>query len=201
MFIYATAKDSGIKVYVDTGPLLERALAEQSGLGNIGKNACLINKKFGSWILLAELITTLELPHTLPKQQNTTPFDICKSCTKCIAACPTKAIIAPGVINAKKCISFLTIENKGNIPKKEARWIKKSKRVFGCDICQEVCPLNKHKKTTTNQEFLVPRAGDQVSIDEIQEMNEAEFLQKYAGSPLMRTKLSGMRRNTAVLRT
>lgn len=172
------------RAYVDTGPILERALAEQAGLGRIGKNTCLITKEYGSWVFLAEIITTLDLiekivlpgerlnheviperlfeldrsqkvsPRTLsdrwqdPESQS---FNVCGNCNRCITACPTGAIIAPGVVDARLCISYLTIENKDKIPKELAKIIKKTKRLYGCDICQEVCPHNNARQKDVNK--------------------------------------------------
>lgn len=205
--------------YVDTGPILERALAEQAGIGVIGKNSCLITKEFGSWVFLAEIITNLDLmdenkktatqlsfldnsgactsqsyvPYTPP-----VPFLACGQCQRCIKACPTGAIIAPGVIDARKCISYLTIEHKGRISPALARKIRQTRRIFGCDICQEVCPHNiSRQKPTTHKELTEPEiAGDQLELKKILAIKNAiEFLKLFAGSPLMRTKLKGLRNN------
>lgn len=165
------------RAYVDTGPILERALAEQAGLGRIGKNTCLITKEYGSWVFLAEIITTLDLLEKIalpgerleiysdgkskvapgqlsqpdrwqdPKAKS---FNVCGNCNRCITACPTGAIIAPGVVDARLCISYLTIENKDKIPPKLAKIIKKTKRLYGCDICQEVCPHNHARQKDIN---------------------------------------------------
>lgn len=266
------------KSYVDTGPVMERALAEQAGLGQIGKNGCLITREFGSWVFLSEVITTLDLnapsvhvhtsstdqsllprgkkmsdqarsevecplhsssvpghgfvpisgldkgnsasdsdqaldtsfasvsaPHLLPRK---IPH-VCGNCTKCITACPTGAIIRPGVVDARLCISYLTIENRDKIPPHLAAKIKDTKRIFGCDICQEVCPHNFAKAklltspglTDTSNENL---AGDQLSTKEITKINTAPspdeaFLARFAGSPVMRTKRTGMTRNLKIL--
>jgi len=199
------APDAEIKAYIDTGPVMERALAEQAGIGRIGKNGCVITKDFGSWIFLAEIITTVNLTMgASPKpsvdrwenpQQK--PGNVCGNCTKCIDACPTGAIIAPGVIDSRLCISYLTIENKEEIPPELAKIIKKSKRLYGCDICQEVCPHNEaRQKINTHPEFQTPIAGDHLSLKKLQNLKtDEEFLQTFAGSPLMRTKRSGMQRN------
>ena len=203
-----------VKSYVDTGPILERAYAETSGIGQIGKNGCIITKTFGSWILLSEIITTLELTSGISQESFRTNIpqaplvagrgrlegtflsnSPCGSCTRCIDACPTGAIIAPGIIDSRRCIAYQTIENKGKIPKKVADAIKKTKRVFGCDICQEVCPHNLGKqKITTHGEFLQPIAGDKISLKKIIAIkSDEEFLQTYAGSPLMRAKLKKLK--------
>lgn len=214
------------KSYVDTGPILERAYAETSGLGQIGKNGCVITKTFGSWIFLSEVITTVDLSNgrsdredfrtniqqvaaemesqkvseetfcshavrgEAVSRESSGSLSPCGTCTKCIDACPTKAIIAPGIIDSRRCISYQTIENKGKIPKKVADAIKKTKRIFGCDICQEVCPHNLGKqKITTHSEFLQKIAGDKISLKKTLAIkSDEEFLQTYAGSPLMRAK-------------
>jgi epoxyqueuosine reductase len=193
--------------YVDTGPLLERALAEQAGLGVIGKNSCLITRDFGSWVFLAEIIVSIKL-HDHPtegrtNQKNPTvgrhPFPFCGNCTKCIESCPTKAIIAPGIIDARKCISYLTIENKKSIPEKFTKIIKQTKHIFGCDICQEVCPHNiARQKQTIHSELTSPKiAGNQQNLKKIFSIKtDQQFLNAFAGSPLMRAKRRGLRRNT-----
>lgn len=187
------------KSYVDTGPILERAYARQSGLGFIGKNSCLISKEFGSWIFLSELITTIKFETNNPIKDDQS-FAICGSCRLCIDACPTKAIIAPGVIDANKCISYLTIENKGNIDEDFKESIKNSKRVFGCDICQEVCPHNAESKQVINSEFKQKIAGDQLDLKKVLKIkDQKEFINTFAGSPLMRAKLTGLKRNSEVL--
>lgn len=198
------------KSYVDTGPILERAFAEQAGLGVIGKNCCLITKDFGSWVFLAEIITNLDLaPKANSKEKSHASmntmrgnFSACGACTRCRDACPMDAIIAPGVIDARKCISYFTIEHKGKIPKKLAGKISKTRRIFGCDICQEVCPHNiSRQKPTTHKELLEPKiAGDQLYLKKILGIKtDAEFLKNFAGSPLMRAKRKGLRRNATLL--
>lgn len=190
------------KAYVDTGPILERALAEQAGIGVIGKNSCLITPEYGSWVFLSEVITTLPLA----EKPAPSPFKIkshpCGNCTKCIDACPTGAIIAPGVIDSRLCISYLTIENKDSIPPHLAKIIKKAKRLYGCDICQEVCPHNgARQKITTHPSLTEPKiAGHQLNLKKIANIKDREqFLETFAGSPLMRAKEKGLKRNAKVL--
>ena len=196
--------------YVDTGPILERALAEQAGLGRIGKNSLLITEKFGSWVFLSEIITTLDLNFAPPSP--TTPsrwsspaqksFNVCGNCTRCMTACPTGAIIAPGVVDARLCISYLTIENKEKISPKLAKIIKKTKRLYGCDICQEVCPHNdaRAKIATAPQDGLfTPIAGDSLDIKKLLAKksilsSDESFLKTFAGSPVMRAKRKGLKR-------
>ncbi len=187
------------KAYVDTGPLLEKALAEQAGLGRIGKNSCLITKYFGSWTFLAEIITDLEISDK--KKNSDTPFNICGNCKICMEACPTGAIEEPGVIDCNRCISYLTIENKKEIPASFKNMISRTKTVFGCDICQEVCPHNKaRQKTNEHPELKDPIAGDSISLKKIKEIkSDEQFLNIFAGSPLMRAKRSGLQRNAKIL--
>lgn len=206
------------KSYVDTGPILERALAEQAGLGRIGKNSLLITEKFGSWVFLSEIITTLDLnfaPSTASAIQPSSSrwsspaqksFNVCGSCNKCMTACPTGAIIAPGVVDSRLCISYLTIENKEKIPTKLAKIIKKTKRLYGCDICQEVCPHNdaRAKIATAPQDGLfTPIAGDSLDIKKLLAKksmlsSDEAFLKTFAGSPVMRAKRKGLRRTAKI---
>lgn len=176
------------KLYVDAGPVLERAYAAKAGLGFIGKNTTLITKEYGSWVFLSEIITTLELE---PDAEKEVTGD-CGSCTKCIDACPTKALISPYELDARKCISYQTIENKGEIPPKIKE--KMGDRVFGCDICQEVCPHNCRAKKTDIDEFLDHRAGPYLT-KEAGSLTEKEFNEKYKGSPLKRAGLKGIIKN------
>lgn len=190
-FITQTDSTATAKSYVDTGPVLERAFAEQANIGFIGKNSCLITEEFGSWIFLAVILTNLKL------NPNREPLKIsCGACTRCLDACPTGAIKAPGVIDARKCISYHTIENRNEIPPEIAIQIHKTKRIFGCDICQEVCPHNiarqKSAKLTTKI------AGDQIPTTQIK--TDEKFLAAYAGSPLMRTKRKGLNRNISIIK-
>ncbi len=224
-----TAKESHIdlKSYVDTGPILERAFAEQSGLGRIGKNGCLITEKFGSWVFLAEIITTIDLNLNKNSKAISTsastsrwsdpshkPFNICGNCTRCMTACPTGAIIAPGIIDSRLCISYLTIENRKKIPQRLAKIIKKTKRIFGCDICQEVCPHNIARRRRAQKinsppannpqqnlldGLLTPIAGDSLSLKKTSAITtDAEFLKIFAGSSLMRAKRKGLQRNARI---
>ncbi|MFC1810149.1 tRNA epoxyqueuosine(34) reductase QueG [Patescibacteria group bacterium] len=182
----ATATKQDFKLYSDAGPVLERGFAVKAGLGFIGKNTTLINKDFGSWIFLAEIITTLKFG----------PFKVlrdfhgeCGSCEKCINACPTKALNKPYELDARKCISYQTIENKGELT------VDIKDRAFGCDICQEVCPHNCRAKQTEIPEFTNHIAGPSLNPQEIASMTEEEFKRRFAGSPLKRAGLKGLKRN------
>lgn len=180
------------KICVDTAPLLERSLARLSGLGWIGKNTCLINEPLGSWFFLGELITTLALPPGSP------PPDRCGSCTRCIDACPTQALVPDGegwTLDARRCISYLTIELRGPIPETFHRAI--GDLVFGCDICQQVCPWNSRAPVTEEPEF-ASRALP--SLEAWAAMSEAEFREATRGTPLARPKYPGFMRNVAIAR-
>ncbi len=184
--------DAPTKSYVDTGPILERAFAEQAGLGTLGKNGCLITQPYGSWVFLCEIITTLDLAEE-PQPRK----DLCGSCTRCIDACPARAIIAPGVVDARRCLSYLTIEHKGEIPPTLKKKITETKRIFGCDICQEVCPHNCRQVVHEHKDLRDPCiAGDAINRKDFSSLkDDQEFLKTYAGSPLMRPKREGIKRN------
>ncbi len=192
--------------FVDVGPLLERALAEQAGVGVTGKNSLIITKNFGSWVVLGEIVTTLPLTindteYQQQKSKNKSPFSSCGSCTRCIQSCPTGAIIAPGIVDARKCISYLTIEHEGPLPSKLKKIIKKTKKLFGCDICQEVCPHNSRQKISIHNEFTIPPlARDSLHAPTLKKIKtDSLFFKKYAGSGLMRPGKTGMRRNAAAI--
>lgn len=182
------------KAYVDTGPILERALAARSGIGFVGKNSMLINNAFGSYLFLSEILLNIECEPLVAKGNRGS----CRLCTKCIDICPTKAIISPGVIDARKCISYLTIEHRGAIPE-DLRPLMKN-RIYGCDICQEVCPWNSTAKAKATQsdwleadlEYQAPLLTTLASLD------ETGFLERFAGTPVIRAKRSGLLRNVAV---
>jgi epoxyqueuosine reductase len=178
------------RCYVDTGPLLERVYAKYAGVGWIGKNTCILNQKLGSWLFLGVILTSLELEPDLPAP------DRCGSCTRCIDACPTDAFIAPYQLDSNKCISYLTIEKRGAIPKEMRQGM--GRHVFGCDICQDVCPWNRKAPSTTAAEFQ-PREGlVNPALEWIAEMSAEEFREKFRGSPIRRTKRTGLRRNAVI---
>lgn len=176
--------------YVDTGPLVERIYAKYAGIGWIGKNTCIINQQLGSWLFLGVILTSIELVPDLPAP------DRCGTCTRCLDACPTAAIPAPYQLDASRCISYLTIEKRGSIPEPLREGM--GRHIFGCDICQDVCPWNRKTPATTAPEF-VPR-GQLINpaLDWIAEMQEEEFRQVFRRSPVKRAKLSGLRRNAAI---
>ena len=176
--------------YVDTGPVIERIFAKYAGVGWIGKNTCILNEKLGSWLFLGVLLTSLELPPDLPAA------DHCGSCTRCIDACPTNAFPAPYQMDATRCIAYLTIELRGSIP--EEFRPQMGRQVYGCDICQDVCPWNRHAPATTLPDFQ-PRSGlVNPDLEWLAGMGLEEFREVFRGSPVKRTKLSGLRRNVVI---
>ena len=176
--------------YVDTGPIVERVYAKYAGIGWQGKNTCIINQKVGSWLFLGVIITSLELPPDLPAP------DRCGTCTRCIDACPTQAFIGPHQLDSNKCIAYLTIEKRGPIP--EGFRAPLGHHVFGCDICQDVCPWNRKAPATDKQEFQ-PREGlVNPALAWLAEISEEDFREKFRGSPVKRTKRSGLRRNALI---
>jgi epoxyqueuosine reductase len=176
------------KTYIDTGPVMDKAWAVRSGIGWLGKHTNVINRDIGSWFFIANIITNIELDYSEPIT------DHCGSCTACLDSCPTKAITAEYVVDANKCISYLTIENKGEIPEefkgKFDNWI------FGCDICQDVCPWNNKFSQTSSEELFYPdNKTKELEIDNILSMKPEEFNLLFKNTPLKRAKLSGLKRN------
>jgi len=180
----------GYRAFVDSAPVLERALAEKAGLGWIGKNTMLLNKKAGSWFFLGELFTDLPLPIDTPVTGH------CGSCTACLDICPTQAFVGPNQLDARRCISYLTIELKGSIPEHLRSAI--GNRVFGCDDCQLICPWNKFSQLSQESDFS-PRHGlDNADLSELFMWSEETFLHNTAGSAIRRTGYEGWLRNLAV---
>jgi len=178
------------RCYVDTGPLVERVYAKYAGVGWIGKNTCILNQKLGSWLFLGVILTSLELQPDLPAP------DRCGTCTRCIDACPTDALIAPYKLDSNKCISYLTIEKRGAIPEHMREGM--GRHVFGCDICQDVCPWNRKAPATSAAEFQPRENLVNPALDWLAEMSAEEFREKFRGSPIRRTKRTGLRRNAAI---
>ncbi len=181
------------KVYVDTGPVLEKIWAQKAGIGWQGKHTNIISKEYGSWIFLGEIIINIELEYDVPA------LDHCGTCMLCIDACPTDAITEPYVLDAAKCISYLTIEHKGAIDSSLAHqfdgWL------YGCDICQDVCPWNHKFSEPTNVVQFEPREKNiQPTLEEIENLTEDNFKKKYKGSAMKRTKLVGLQRNANMLK-
>ena len=175
------------RVFVDSAPIHERAWAKLSGLGWVGKNSLLINKNQGSYFFLAEIICDLELEYDEPV------LNRCGNCSRCIDACPTGAITKAQVINAKKCISYLTIENKDNIPEELNDSMNNS--IFGCDVCQDVCPWNKNSKPHDEIEFLPKNKLRKLRKKDWVELTEETFDRIFEGSAIKRTKYKGLKRN------
>lgn len=189
----AEASGADARTFVDTGPVLERAWAERAGLGWIGKNANLLTRDMGSWLLLGEVLSVAHLvadegPHA----------EFCGSCTACLDACPTQAIVEPGVVDSNRCISYWTIEHRGPLPSERRQEI--GDWIFGCDVCQDVCPWNKS--------FSRPQAADPferredlrgLDPEEILGLDEAAFRARFSGTALMRARWQGMRRNACAV--
>ncbi|MGI0117998.1 tRNA epoxyqueuosine(34) reductase QueG [Zooshikella sp. RANM57] len=181
----------GYRAFVDSAPVLEKAIAENAGLGWIGKNTLVLNSKAGSWFFLGELYTNLPLPSDPPQATKH-----CGSCQACLDICPTDAFVSPYQLDARKCISYLTIELKGAIPK--ALRSKIGNRVFGCDDCQLVCPWNKFAKPTQETDFLPRHKLDCSELITLFLWTEKQFLTYTEGSPIRRTGYAGWLRNLAV---
>ena len=180
----------GYRVFVDSAPVLERALARNAGLGWIGKHTCLIDRDGGSWFFLGEIYVDLPLPVDPPATAH------CGSCTRCLEVCPTQAIIAPYRLDARRCISYLTIEHEGAIP--EELRVPMGNRIFGCDDCQLVCPWNKFAKRTDEPDFRARNNLDQASLAELFAWSEDEFLRRTEGTAIRRSGHERWLRNIAV---
>jgi epoxyqueuosine reductase len=184
-----------VRGYVDTGPVVERSLATAAGLGWTGKNTCLIHQKLGSFGFLAVLLTSLE--EAAGRARLTVP-DRCGSCTRCLEACPTGALIAPYRMDATRCISYLTIEHRGPIDEDLMAGI--GRQVFGCDICQDVCPWNSPRRTPISGDAELEARPELVNpaLEWLAGLEVAEFERIFNGSPVRRTGFMGLRRNVAI---
>lgn len=181
------------RCYVDTGPVLERAYAKYAGVGWIGKNTCIIHPKMGSWLFLGVIVTSLELKADAPMP------DRCGSCTRCIDACPTDAILAPGNLDARRCIAYLTIEKRGSVPEDLRHSI--GEHIFGCDICQDVCPWNNksgNAPATSLPEFQAREGLFRPELERLASMDEDNYRKMFRHSPVKRAKFSGLKRNVAI---
>ena len=204
------------RAYVDTGPIVERVAAHHAGLGWLAKNTMLINEQLGSWLFLGVVITTLELEPTV-RENESLPADLCGQCRLCIDACPTDAITEPYLLDARRCISYLTIELRGAIPEELRPGM--GRMIFGCDICQDVCPWNRNAPVTTLADFLPrqlspmqdvgtcenPRAAGtedgtlfSPSLESLASLNELDFREIFRGSPIKRAKWRGLIRNACI---
>jgi epoxyqueuosine reductase len=184
------APEVASKLYVDTGPLVERVYAKYAGLGWFGKNTCVLNKRLGSWLLLGELILTVPLDYDRPV------LDHCGTCTRCLDACPTDALRAPYVLDARRCISYLTIELKGAIP--EELRPQMGNHVLGCDICQDVCPWNRQRHFTSEPAMQPRPSHVHPPLAELAGLTQTEFKQRFRDTALERPKRRGLLRNVCV---
>jgi len=178
------------RAYVDTGPVQERVYAQYAGLGWIGKNTCLINAEVGSWLFLGEIICTLAL------EPDAEGLEQCGSCTRCLEACPTGALREPGVLDSNRCLSYLTIEHRSSIPTEYRDAI--GAHIYGCDICQEVCPYNQPAPRSAQESWQPRRGLDLPRLVDLWRVSDAELQTLTKGSAMTRTKLIGLRRNLAV---
>jgi epoxyqueuosine reductase len=180
------------RAYVDTGPVQERVYAQHAGLGWIGKNCCVINEQLGSWIFLGVILTSLPLDVDAPTT------DQCGTCALCLEACPTHALVAPGVLDSNRCISYLTIEHRGDLPADGAAGI--GSHVYGCDVCQEVCPWNAAAPVSSDARWQPRPAWRLASLVDLDAMSDEALRAALDGSSMKRAKLEGLRRNLAVAR-
>jgi len=178
------------RLYVDTGPVVERAYAAAAGLGAWGKNTCLLHPEHGSWFFLGELVTDLALPADAPRS------DMCGSCTACLDACPTSAFPAAYVLDATRCISYSTIELKGSIPEQSRAGL--GRHAFGCDICQDVCPWNRKRRRRGPAAFEARPGLAAPDLTELASLDAAAFSQRFRRSAIKRAKRRGLLRNVAV---
>ena len=182
------------RCFVDTGPVVERVYARYAGVGWVGKNTCILNEKLGSWLFLGVIVTSLE-PGAEPASLGLAA-DRCGSCTRCLDACPTQALTAPREMDATRCIAYLTIEHRGAIAEELRTGM--GRQVFGCDICQDVCPWNRRAPVAADAD-LTPRAElVNPALDWLAEMDEEAFGRWFYGSPVKRAKLAGLRRNVVI---
>jgi epoxyqueuosine reductase len=202
----AASDDLITRCYVDTGPIVERVVAKYAGIGWIGKNTCIINQKLGSWMFLGVILTSLELTSVeLTSLELDTDLgrslpapDRCGTCTRCIDACPTDAFIGPYQLDSNKCISYLTIEKRGALPENDELREGMGRHVFGCDICQDVCPWNRKAPVTSAAEFQPREELVNPPLEWLAEMSAEEFNKTFRGSPVRRTKRAGLRRNAVI---
>jgi epoxyqueuosine reductase len=190
-FVAERAPGAQWRAACDTAPVLEKELAQRAGLGWIGKNTCLINRTLGSELLLGELLTTVELPADTPEE------DHCGTCTACLTACPTRALSGPKRLDARLCISFLTIENRGPMP--PALLPALGGHLFGCDICQAVCPWNLHAPPSCARPLATRRPLAKLSWQAVERSDEAAWARLSAGTPVRRLDFTRMRRNLAAI--
>jgi epoxyqueuosine reductase len=186
----ALAPGCRTRVCVDTAPLLERELAARAGVGAVGKNTMLLHPEAGSWFLLGELLLTVELTPDTPLA------DLCGDCTRCLDACPTGALPAPYRLDANRCLSYWTIEHRGEVAPEVQPYLREW--VFGCDVCQEACPWNGRARPVAAPEFAVPEARRELDLAGLLALDPEAYRERLRGSPLKRAKLEGLRRNAAL---
>jgi epoxyqueuosine reductase len=189
------------RYYVDTGPLLERGWAARAGLGFVGKNAMLISRRHGNWLFLAGILTRCDFIPDPPVRPQASDFAdvglLCGKCTRCLDSCPTQAFAAPGVVDARRCISYQTIENKGLIPRELRPGI--GDRIYGCDTCLDVCPWNRFART--GRQLLLAARDDitHLELEEILNLTPERFAEVFRRTPIKRVKLTGLLRNACVV--
>ena len=195
----ATRED--YRAYVDTGPVLERGWAAKAGLGFIGKNAMLISRRHGNWLFLATILTRQELFPDAPVRKQSSDFAdvglLCGKCMRCLEACPTEAFAAPGVVDARRCISYQTIENKGIIPRELRAGI--GNRIYGCDVCLEVCPWNRFAAAGREVLLVARKELAGLTVREILALTPARFAEVFRKTPIKRVKLAGLLRNACIV--
>lgn len=195
-WLSARVPGSNVRGVVDTAPILERDFAAAAGLGWIGKNTLLLRKDAGSYFFLAALLTDITFEESKHEKPYTISSDHCGTCTACLDACPTQAFVEPRVLDATRCISYLTIEHRGNI--EESLREKMGSWLLGCDVCQQVCPWNRMAVTETLEELSSKPSMRAIDLIEILQMSEDEFRAKYRSTPLWRPKLRGIQRNAMI---
>lgn len=180
------------RAFADSAPILERYWAEQAGIGWVGKNGLLIVPKLGSYHVLGSLLVDIDLPWGKPMAER------CGSCRRCLDACPTEAFVAPRMMDARRCISYLTIEQRGEIPRELAE--RMGDRLYGCDACQEQCPWNRRAQSSREQDFALRGVLKTLDYEAVETMSEEEFDRLFAGSPIRRAGIEGLRRTVRALR-
>jgi epoxyqueuosine reductase len=193
-FIKSIDESAEAKICVDTAPIMDKAWAVRAGLGWIGKHSNLITKEFGSWVFIGEILLNLELEYDTEIVE-----DHCGTCTACLVACPTQAIVKPYAVDSRKCLSYVTIELRA--PDFPEQFVKDMNGwLYGCDICQDVCPWNRFEKPTEEQRF-APREGNVTTdLDEILSLSPEKYAEKFRRSAMKRTKLAGLKRNALALK-
>lgn len=190
-FIRSQAPSAKGKLYVDTGPVMDKAWAVRTGIGWLGKHTNVITREFGSWVFLGEIILDIDLTYDQPIE------DLCGTCTACIEACPTGAIVEPYIVDSNRCLSYLTIEHRGDLPKEMVQ--RFDHWVYGCDICQDVCPWNRFEKETKESSFRPRPENISPNLIELSKLDQGEFSRRFRLSPMKRTKHAGLVRNARAL--